>query len=72
MRPHHRELVDHLRAAGAARVRLIHASTRHPRIIFSWQGVEHSMPVAGSPSDWRATRQAIAALRRMLREAGAP
>jgi hypothetical protein len=67
MRPYHRALVAYLRHAGATGVRLEHAGKRHPRIVFGWRGTAHTIPVAGSPSDYRATRQAIGALRRRLR-----
>jgi hypothetical protein len=68
MRDHHRRQIAFLRSVGASDVKILHNGGRHPRLRFAWRGIEHSIPVALSPSDYRATRQAIAALRRLLRQ----
>jgi hypothetical protein len=67
MRDFHRRQMALVRSAGATMVRLRHAGTKHPRLIFRLGDVDHVMPVSGTPSDWRAGRKAMAQLRRVLR-----
>lgn len=50
---HHRELCDYLRSIGAERVRVEHSS-KHPRIVFVWQGTERSYTTVGTLGDARA------------------
>jgi hypothetical protein len=66
MRPHYRHIMAQLRAIGATRVRVRHHGTKHPRVIFEFEGMTHFVVVPGTPSDHRGTASQVSALRRRL------
>lgn len=59
-------LLDELQAHGLAGT--VSWDRRHPRIRWTSNGREHSLPFAGSPSDQRSLVNSVAELRRRLRE----
>jgi hypothetical protein len=69
MREHHRDVIAFLQGAGAERPRITRERRqRHPRVTFTVGGVEHSMPISGTPRDrMLSTRRAIAQLKRLIR-----
>src|SRR5205085_3364226 len=70
MREHHRRVADFLRSVGASHVEISHRGTRHPRLKFNFGGLEHCVPISGTPGDWRSTRQCIAELKRRIEGTG--
>ena len=60
-----KELTDELKRHGIRDYR-VDDSRRHPRLIFTHKGREHSMVFSGTPSDWRAGKNNLAELQRIL------
>lgn len=69
MRSYHRALVGFLADQGCARVRVVHSGEKHPRLVFTYGDREHSIPIAGSPSNRRFLKQTKSQLRRILYKA---
>lgn len=67
MNEHHRTITDFLRDHGASDVRLIPGG-KHPKVAFEFRGKRIERAVAASPSDHRATMNAVADLKRFLGE----
>jgi hypothetical protein len=57
-----------LRACGLAYK--IARGGKHPRVLWSSNGVQRFFVVSASASDWRAAKNARAGIRRLLREEG--
>jgi hypothetical protein len=68
VRPHLREIVKFLRRSGAGCV-VVDYRKNHPRVWYQWMGRQFYYVTAYSPSDRRATHNAIAELRRAEYEA---
>ena len=66
---HHREIAGVLALYG---IRPVIETTNGGHVRFKWKagGCEHTMLTSKTPSDWRARRNAIARVRRMLKRAG--
>lgn len=65
MRDHHRKIMAFLREQGAD-VRLVKGG-KHVKLYFDLNGVRRLFVTSASPSDFRATANAISNLRRIIR-----
>ena len=67
-REHHRRIVDWLRDLGAKKICVAQKRGKHPKLSFVFNGTACRVPIACSPSDRRATKNAIRQLKHKIRE----
>jgi hypothetical protein len=65
MREHQRRITDWLRRQGARRIRIT-GGGKHLKLNFLLGGASYRTPIANTPSDYRATRNALCDLRRRI------
>jgi len=63
---HHRRIIDYLKSHGAENVEFSD-KRRHARIWYTWNGVRSYCTTSSTPSDHRSTANAIASIRRKMR-----
>ena len=65
-REHQRLLMDWLRNQGACQIRITAGHGKHPKLSFVIHGEAYRVPIAQSPSDIYAAKNAIRQLRRKI------
>ena len=67
-REHQHRIMDWLRDLGATKICLAQKRGKHPKLSFVFDGKGCRVPIACSPGDRRATKNAIRQLQHKIRE----
>ena len=67
-REHQRRIVDWLRDLGATKICVAQKRGKHPKLSFVFNGTACRVPIARSPRDSRATKNAICQLKHKIGE----